>query len=109
MSLWIINEFNKNDLFELKFGMGDKFDMWNTISTGLTSVQLQIGWWGSEVKKRCQAYMKVLIGTNQMLFTESKKLYSLLRYSIFKLRKYKGLYGSRPEVLGDSEKSTFFK
>ena len=42
----------------------------------------------------CQACMKVLYDTNQMLFTESKKLYSLLRYSLFKFRKYKALYGT---------------
>ena len=37
----------------------------------------------------CQAGMKVLDDTSQMLFMESKNLYSLLRYSLFKLRKYK--------------------
>ena len=36
--------------------------------------------------------IKVLLGTNQTLFTELKNIFSFSRYSIFKYRKYKGLY-----------------
>ena len=56
----------------------------------------------------CQACLKVLYDTNQMFFRESKNLYSLLRYSLFKLRKYKALYGSPPNVLTSSKKSNSF-
>ena len=47
---------------------------------------------GSRVVLTCLAYIKVLVDTNQALFTELKNIFSLSRYSIFKFRKYRGLY-----------------